>query len=173
MLYKKSACIEREVKDKLQSLLPDGFKVMEASKYTGNEKEFPPEEKLSQPMPDFYIEREGIKIAALEVSAGVPGWTYAKSKYLNAGERKVKTADRERANFPSYMIYVLEIEPKDKPCHFLWIHFDIIRECPKELERKGRGYMVTEYIYHIDIKLWNLGMESFIEELKRPVLSYS
>lgn len=167
--FKRSALLEREVRQKLESLLPKDVRVVKASKYTESEEVF--REKLSIAPPDYYVKSGDNKIAVIDVMAGAEGYTVRTSRYMKMSQRKVEGVTRE--GIPGYVIVVVIGEKdKDSPERYLWCAAEEIAECPSILEYGGLAWKRLERMYHVPIDKWNVGLETFVDELLRKTNSY-
>lgn len=173
--YGGSTSSEREVREKLQSLLPavkvewnerppaEGFAIQLASKYTESEKRF--KEKEKQSPADYYIYFNGTKIAVIEVTRGVPGYTIHNSRFMKISENKLEPLERE--NVQGYVVMVVTAENPDTVERFVWTTPEIIRQCDKERELAGVLYKKWMWVYRVPVKKWNIGIESLADELSK------
>jgi hypothetical protein len=162
-VFVKSSQLEKEVHLKLESLLPSEFKVKKASKYTESEEEF--SEKLWEHPLDHFIFCKGIKVAAIEVTQGTPGYTVRNSRFIKISENKLAPFKRESVQ--GYVIVVVIEEPVSSKERYIWCTTQIIEESNGEEEYAGFGWKKWLYVYHVPIDKWKVGLKTFVSELIR------
>lgn len=177
--YGGSSDSEREVREKLQSLLPatkieyderpptEGFVVQLASKYTEQERRYEDIDREKQTPADYFIYYKGKKIAVIEVTRGVPGFTIRNSRLMKISENKVEPLERE--NVQGYIVMVVTAENPNSEERFVWTTPEIIRQCDRgdKKEYVGVKWKQWLWVYRVPINKWNIGIESLVDELSK------
>jgi hypothetical protein len=164
-VFVRSSQLEREVRLKLESMLPADFKVEKASKYTESDEEFTQNEKLKETPPDYFIFCKNVKVAIIEVTQGVPGYTVAKSHFIKISENKLEPLKRD--NIQSYLIMVVIEEHSSSKERYIWCTPEIIEKCPSEEEYVGVKWKEWLRVYRVPIDKWKIGLKTFVDELMR------
>jgi hypothetical protein len=126
-------------------LLPSGFKIVKASRYTENDRVFSGVNRLPRSPTDYAVIYKDRIIAAIEVTTGARGWSYNNSKVLIIDEEKLERMDRYGEGY--VVMRILQGEP-----HFIWA-----------LREDIRGFEGPAHC--TDIKIWKCGLNSLIDAL--------
>ena len=137
-----SAERERFFRKEFEPLLPEGFKIVRFSHYTEREKVYGVDERTIEPPTDYAISYKDVIIAAIELTTGVEGRSYAGSEYLPIDEKKLKSMDGFVQGWVVERILVGEP-------HFVWADRKVIRDFP--VVNGSRNHNVS-------IEAWNVGL---------------
>jgi hypothetical protein len=137
-----SAERERFFRKEFEQLLPKDFQIVRFSHYTEDDREFSGDDRTIEPPTDYEIVYKNVVIAAIEVTTGVEGRSYAGSKYLPIDEKKLKSMDGFVQGWVVERILVGEP-------HFVWADRKVIRDFP--VVNGSRNHNVS-------IEAWNVGL---------------
>jgi len=162
-IFINSSLLEREVRLKLEDLLPRVFNVEKASKYTESTEEYKGAERLPVIPVDYFIMWKNGKIAAIEVTSGQRGYTVHNSRFLKITHKKVEALEREK--IPGFVIVVVIGEPdKSSKERYIWCRAeDILMYEP--VHEQVPPYGEWEWNHHVPIKEWNIGLQDLVKEL--------
>lgn len=137
---------ERLFRYELTPLLPSGFQIFKASRYTESEREFSGVERLPLAPTDNVLTYSDMVITAIEVTTGAKGYSYANSRIIDIDEDKLARMDR----FDEGLVVerILVGEP-----HWMWA-------CRVDI----RKFEVQGVTHRTDIKIWQPGLDTLIEE---------
>lgn len=130
--FTKGTNSELLFRKEFQQLLPEGLTIVKASHYTECDKEFSGEDRPAKAPTDYAIVYKSTVIAAVEVTTGKAGYSYASSKELPTSEEKLERMDRYLRSF--VVMLVLVGEP-----HFIWALSSDIRTFQAQIDNNGES----------------------------------
>ena len=141
-------------REEFQRLLPEGLAIVKASHYTECDKDFGNPDRPAKAPTDYVIVSMGINtiIAAIDVTTGKAGYSYASSRELPTSEEKLERMDRYLRGYVVYLVLVGE--PR-----FIWAVSSDIRTFKAELSNDG------ELMHWSSPKIWEQGLNGLVDAL--------
>jgi len=139
-------------REEFQHLLPEGLAIVKASHYTECDKEFGNPNRPAKSPTDYVMIYKSTVIAAIEVTTGVPGYSYASSRRLPTSEEKLERMDRYLGCY--VVMLVLLGEPR-----FIWALSSDIRTFKAELDNDG------ELMHWSSPKIWKHELNGLADAL--------
>jgi hypothetical protein len=148
--FTKGTASELLFRKEFQSLLPEGLAIVKASHFTECDKSFGLPDRPAKAPTDYAIIYKSTIIAAIEVTTGKAGYSYASSKELPTSEDKLERMDRFFGCF--VVMLVLVGEPR-----FIWATSSDIRTFKAELDNDG------ELMHWSSPKIWKQGLNGLAD----------
>lgn len=150
--FTKGTNSELLFRKEFQQLLPEGLTIVKASHYTECSKEFGDPDRCAKSPTDYVIVHKSMVIAAIDVTTGKAGYSYASSKEIPTSEEKLERMDRY---FGCYVVMLVLLgEP-----HFIWALSSDIRTFKPELDNDG------ELTHWSSPKIWKQQLNGLVDAL--------